>query len=94
MHSLTCVSVVVCVVRKPRPCLSYSRCKDRIISVFWRSYYKGGGGYIRLNPFHPTPPTVNEDTQNIWRVAGALTMLCVRFEARVCFAVVRMHGLV
>ena len=25
MHSLTCVSVVVCVVRKPRPCLSYNR---------------------------------------------------------------------
>ena len=28
MHSLTCVSVVVCVVRKPRPCLSYSRLKE------------------------------------------------------------------
>ena len=43
MHSLTCVSVVVCVVRKPRPCLSYSRRRDRINSVLWRSYYKGGG---------------------------------------------------
>ena len=44
MHSLTCMSVVVCVVRKPRPCNSYSRRRDRIDSVFWRSYYKGGGG--------------------------------------------------
>ena len=43
MHSLTFVSVVVCVVRKPRPCLSYSRRRDRINSVLWRSYYKGGG---------------------------------------------------
>ena len=42
MHSLTCVSVVVCVVHKPRPCLSYSRRRDRINSVLWRSYYKGG----------------------------------------------------
>ena len=45
MHSLTCMSVVVCVVRKPRPCNSYSRRRDRINSVLWRSYYKGGGGY-------------------------------------------------
>ena len=43
MHSLTCMSVVVCVVRKPRPCNSYSRSRDRINSVLWRSYYKGGG---------------------------------------------------
>ena len=44
MHSLTCMLVVVCVVRKPRPCNSYSRRRDRINSVLWRSYYKGGGG--------------------------------------------------
>ena len=43
MHSLMCVSVVVCVARKPRPCLSYSRRRDRINSVLLRSYYKGGG---------------------------------------------------
>ena len=43
MHSLTCMSVVVCVVRKLRPCNSYSRRRDRINSVLWRSYYKGGG---------------------------------------------------
>ena len=48
MHSLTCMSVVVCVVRKPRPCNSYSRRRDRINSVLWRSYYKGGG-YNRKN---------------------------------------------
>ena len=42
MHSLTCMSVVVGVVRKPRPCNSYSRRRDRINSVLWRSYYKGG----------------------------------------------------
>ena len=46
MHSLTCMSVVVCVVRKPRPCNSYSRRRDRINSVLWRSYYKGGGVLI------------------------------------------------
>ena len=46
MHSLTCMSVVVCVVRKPRPCNSYSRRRDRINSVLWRSYYKGGGVHI------------------------------------------------
>ena len=44
MHSLTCMSVVICVVRKPRPYNSYSRRRDRINSVLWRSYYKGGGG--------------------------------------------------
>ena len=49
MHSLTCMSVVVCVVRKPRPCNSYSRRRDRINSILWRSYYKGGGGYNQLH---------------------------------------------
>ena len=43
VHSLTCVSAVVCVVRKPRPCLSYSRRRDLINSVLLCSYYKGGG---------------------------------------------------
>ena len=46
MHSLMCVSVVVCVVRKPRPCLSYSRRRDRINSVLLHSYYKVGGGGV------------------------------------------------
>ena len=49
MHSLTCVSVVVCVVHKPRPCLSYSRRRDRINSVLWHSYYKGGGVYTQFS---------------------------------------------
>ena len=51
MHSLTCMSVVVCVVRKLRPCNSYSRRRDRINSVLWRSYYKGGGGTARLGKY-------------------------------------------
>ena len=46
MHSRTCMSVVVCVVRKLRPCNSYSRRRDRINSVLWRRYYKGGGGTL------------------------------------------------
>ena len=46
MHSPTCVSVVLCVVHKPRPCLSYSLRRDRINLVLLHSYYKGGGGYI------------------------------------------------
>ena len=37
------VSVVVCVARKPRPCPSYSRRRDRINLGLWRSLYKGGG---------------------------------------------------
>jgi hypothetical protein len=41
----TCVSVVVYVARKLRPCLSYSRCRDRINLVLWRSLDKGGAGY-------------------------------------------------
>ena len=44
MHSLTCMSVVECIVRKLRPCNSHSRRRDRINSVLWRSYYKRGGG--------------------------------------------------
>ena len=34
------------------PCLSYSRRRDRINSVLWRSYYKGGGvcGTCKLRP--------------------------------------------
>ena len=44
VHSLTCVSVVVCVAHKLRPCPNYSRRRDRIILVLWRSLYKVGGG--------------------------------------------------
>ena len=43
LHSLTCVSVVVCVARKLRLCLSYSRRRDRINLGILRSYDKGGG---------------------------------------------------
>ena len=46
MRSLTCVSVVVCVACKLRPCPSYSRCKDRINLVLWRSLYKGRRGGV------------------------------------------------
>ena len=42
----TCVSVVVYVARKLRPCLSYSRRRDRINLVLWRSLDKGGAGYM------------------------------------------------
>ena len=37
------VLLVVCVARKPRPCPSYSRRRDRINLVLWCSLYKGGG---------------------------------------------------
>ena len=43
MRAHTCVSVVVCVARKLRPCPSYSRCRDRNNSVHWRSSYRRGG---------------------------------------------------
>ena len=46
MRMRTCVPVVVCVARKPRPCPSYSGCRDRNNSVHWRSLYKGGGGRV------------------------------------------------
>ena len=42
----TCVSVVVCVARKPRPCPCYSRRRDRINLGLLRSYYRGGGGTV------------------------------------------------
>ena len=45
MRSLSCVSVVVCVVCKLRPCPSYSMRRDRITLGLWRSLHKGGGGY-------------------------------------------------
>ena len=32
--------------RKPRPCPSYSRRRDRNDCVHWRSLYKGGWGYV------------------------------------------------
>ena len=44
MRSFTCVSVVVYVARKLRPCPSYSRRRDRIDLVLWHSLDKGGGG--------------------------------------------------
>ena len=41
MHSLMCVSVVVCVARKLRPCPSYSRRRDRISVALLHTLYKG-----------------------------------------------------
>ena len=46
MRSFTCLSVVVYVARKLRPCPSYSRRRDRINLVLWRSLDKGGVGYM------------------------------------------------
>ena len=46
MRARTCVSVVVFIARKLRPCPSYSRRRDRNNSVHWRSLYKGGAGYF------------------------------------------------
>ena len=46
MRSFTCVSVVVYVARKLRPCPSYSRRRDRINLVLWRTLDKGGGVLI------------------------------------------------
>ena len=47
MRMRTCVSVVVCVACKLRPCPSFSGCRDRNNSL--HSLYKGEGGYqIRL----------------------------------------------
>ena len=53
MCSLTCVSVVVCVVRKLRPCPSYSRRRDRFNLGLWRSLYRGGGAtFPHVELFH------------------------------------------
>ena len=43
---------VVCVVRKLRPCVSYSGRRDRINSVLLRSLDKHGGGGGRLHLHH------------------------------------------
>ena len=40
------VPMVVCIVRKPRLCLSYNRRRDRINPKLLRSYYKGRGGVL------------------------------------------------
>ena len=50
MCSFTCVSVVACVARKLRPCPSYSRRRDRINLLFWRSLYKGAGYMLQMFP--------------------------------------------
>ena len=55
MHSVTRVLVVVFVARKPHPCLSYSRRRDRIKSVLLRSYYKGRGGKMVPNGAQTVP---------------------------------------
>ena len=55
MRSRTCVLVVVCVTRKLRPCPSYSRCRDRINLVLWRSLYKGGGTMVQICGVPPPP---------------------------------------
>ena len=67
MRSLTCVSVVVCVLRKPRPCPSYSRCRDRINLGLLCSYQGGGGGGYTCLPYTladpcPHPPTKDSQT--------------------------------
>ena len=56
MRSFACVSVVVYVARKLRPCPSYSRRRDRINLVLWRSLDKGGGVF----------PFAALDNQNWW----------------------------
>ena len=58
MRSFTCVSVVVYVARKLRPCLSYSRRRDRINLVLWRSLDKGGGTttIVGKGGTHEAPP--------------------------------------
>ena len=54
MRAHTCVSVVVCVARKLRPCPSYSGRRDRNNSVHWRSLYKGGGVPTCACRVHPS----------------------------------------
>ena len=48
MRARTCVSVVVCVARKLRPCPSYSGRRDRNNSVHWRSLNRAGGVVISV----------------------------------------------
>ena len=61
MQSFTCVLVVVYVARKLRPCPSYSRGRDRVNLVLWRSLYRGGGDtttcstVTHLHCYFPTP---------------------------------------
>ena len=52
MRAHTCVSVVVCVACKLRPCPSYSGRRDRNNSVHWRSLYKGKAYTNIVNIFH------------------------------------------
>ena len=79
MRARTCVSVVVFIARKLRPCPSYSRRRDRNNSVHWRSLYKGGAGYkqtgTQTNPgtrFHTTAKVTHLKNKSI--VVGLLTL--------------------
>ena len=75
LRCMSCVSVVVCVARKPRPCLSYSRRRDCINSALLRSYYKKGGGtacgqrHVDSKNSQTTPPTTS--TSSIHQLLGA-----------------------
>ena len=58
MHSLTCVPVVVCVVRKPCPCLSYSSEGTVLVPYFGVAITKGGG--VESTKQQPCPVFVEE----------------------------------
>jgi len=79
MRARTCVSVVVCVARKLRPCPSYSGRRDRNNSVHWRSLYKGGGvtepkhGAVRQYPLHSAPQPFSQSLNVSQAQAASLT---------------------
>ena len=106
MRSCTCVLVVVCVARKLRPCPSYSRCRDCINLVLWRSLYKGGGGtemvlivfrYVQLSPNMLRAVSVQEfKSSRVQEFKGGMRPWVVDMHVVLCFSgdlsFVRLRG--
>ena len=78
MCSFTCVSVVVYVARKLRPCPSYSRRRDRINLVLWRSLDKGGGGVHTKKKVHAT--YTKKKISNLHLTQHAIGLVVRHFE--------------
>ena len=66
-----CVPVVVCVARKLRPCLSYSRRRGRINSVLLCRLDKGGGGGCGTAPLFVCAQGIQHPLGHRWGPRGA-----------------------
>ena len=82
MQALMCVLVVVCVVCKLWPCLSYSRCRDRINLGLLRSLYKGVG--VRPFSVFRSPGIVHECSCERVSASGLMHLSICMTSHRTC----------